>query len=123
MWRATQNLFPRWPSGRNSYNLVAGGVSVGKLFLAGYIPGIALGLSLSIVCYFIALRRKYPCEKRPPLKECVKISVDGIFALLAALIIVVGIAAGIFTATEASAVAVMYAAFLGFVIEPISKVC
>ncbi|MDX9784902.1 MAG: TRAP transporter large permease subunit [Spirochaetia bacterium] len=102
---------------------MAGGVSVGKLFLAGYIPGIALGLSLSIVCYFIALRRKYPCEKRPPLKECVKISVDGIFALLAALIIVVGIAAGIFTATEASAVAVMYAAFLGFVIEPISKVC
>lgn len=98
------------------YAMVAGGVSVGKLFLAGYLPGIALGVSLSIVCYFIALKRKYPCEKRPPLKECVKISVDGVFALLAALIIVVGIAAGIFTATEASAVSVMYAAFLGFVI-------
>ncbi len=98
------------------YAMVAGGVSVGKLFLAGYIPGIALGISLSIVCYFLALKRKYPCEKRPPLKECVKISIDGIFALLAALIIVVGIAAGIFTATEASAVSVMYAAFLGFIV-------
>jgi tripartite ATP-independent transporter DctM subunit len=98
------------------YAMVAGGVSVGKLFLAGYIPGIALGISLSIVCYFLALKRKYPCEKRPPLKACVKISVEGIFALLAALIIVVGIAAGIFTATEASAVSVMYAAFLGFIV-------
>lgn len=98
------------------YAMVAGGVSVGKLFLAGYIPGIMLGVSLSIACYFIALKRKYPCEKRPPLKECVRITVDGIFALLAALIIVVGIAAGIFTATEASAVSVMYAAFLGFVV-------
>lgn len=98
------------------YAMVAGGVSVGKLFLAGYIPGIMLGLSLSIACYFIALKRKYPCEKRPPLKDCVRITIDGIFALLAALIIVVGIAAGIFTATEASAVAVMYAAFLGFVV-------
>ncbi len=98
------------------YAMVAGGVSVGKLFLAGYIPGIMLGVSLSIACYIIALKRKYPCEKRPPLKDCVRITIDGIFALLAALIIVVGIAAGIFTATEASAVAVMYAAFLGFVV-------
>ncbi len=98
------------------YAMVAGGVSVGKLFLAGYLPGIALGISLAIACYFIALKHKYPCEKRPPLKDCVRITVDGIFALLAALIIVVGIAAGIFTATEASAVSVMYAAFLGFVI-------
>ena len=98
------------------YAMVAGGVSVGKLFLAGYIPGIMLGVSLSIACYIIALKRKYPCEKRPPLKDCLRITFDGVFALLAALIIVVGIAAGIFTATEASAVAVMYAAFLGFVV-------
>ncbi len=96
------------------YAMVAGGVSVGKLFLAGYIPGILLGVALAIACYFIALKRKYPCEKRPPLKESLHIVVDGILALLCAAIIIVGIAAGIFTATEASAVAVLYAAFLGF---------
>ncbi|PKL74498.1 MAG: hypothetical protein CVV27_20195 [Candidatus Melainabacteria bacterium HGW-Melainabacteria-1] len=98
------------------YAMVAGSVSVGKLFLAGYIPGIALGLSLSIACFIIALKKKYPCEKRPPFRQSVRIIIDGIFALISALIIVVGIAAGIFTATEASAVSVMYAAFLGFVV-------
>lgn len=98
------------------YAMVAGGVSVGKLFLAGYIPGIMLGLALSVACVIIALKRKYPCERRPPLKQSIKIAVDGVVALVAALIIVVGIAAGIFTATEASAVSVMYAAILGFVV-------
>ncbi len=98
------------------YAMVAGGVSVGKLFLAGYIPGIMLGVSLAIACYIIALKRKYPCEKRPPWRQCLRITLDGIVAIVAALIIVVGIAAGIFTATEASAVSVMYAAFLGFVV-------
>lgn len=98
------------------YAMVAGGVSIGRLFLAGYIPGIMLGVALSIACYILAIKRKYPCEKRPPLRQSIRIIIDGIFAILAALIIVVGIAAGIFTATEASAVAVMYAAFLGFVV-------
>ena len=98
------------------YAMVAGGVSVGRLFLAGYIPGMLLGIALAIACYFIALKRNYPCEKRPPLKESLRIILDGILALLCAAIIIVGIAAGIFTATEASAVAVLYAAFLGFFI-------
>ena len=98
------------------YAMVAGSVSVGKLFLAGYIPGVMLGLALSVACFVIALRRGYPCEKRPPLRECLRISFDGILALMAALIIVVGIAAGIFTATEASAVSVLYAGFLGFMV-------
>ena len=98
------------------YAMVAGGVSVGKLFLAGYIPGIMLGLALSVACFIIALKRKYPCERRPPLRQSLKIALDGVVALVAALIIVVGIAAGIFTATEASAVSVMYAVILGFVV-------
>jgi len=80
------------------YAMVAGGVSVGRLFLAGYIPGILLGLALSAACFIIALKRKYPCEGRPPLKRSLRI------------------AAGIFTATEASAVSVVYAGFLGFVV-------
>src|SRR4030042_2472293 len=95
------------------YSMVAGGVSIGQLFLAGYIPGIMLGIFLGITCFIVALKRGYPREKIPPFKEAIRISIDGILSILAAVIIVGGIAFGIFTATEASAVAVVYAAFLG----------
>jgi tripartite ATP-independent transporter DctM subunit len=98
------------------YAMVAGNVSVGKLFLAGYLPGILVGLALMVTCYYLALKRGYPCEKRPPLKKCLVIVRDGLVALLAALVIVGGIAFGIFTVTEASAIAVFYAAFLGMVV-------
>jgi tripartite ATP-independent transporter DctM subunit len=98
------------------YSMVAGGVSVAQLFLAGYIPGIMLGVLLAVTCFFIAIKRKYPREKIPPLKQSLRIIWEGLLSLLAAVIIVVGIAAGIFTATEASAVAVLYAAFLGFAV-------
>ncbi len=100
-----------------SHNMVifamsAGGVSVARLFLAGYIPGIMIGLGLMITSYIIALKKDYPREKRPPLRESLKIIFDGLLSILAAFIIVGGIAFGIFTATEASAVAVLYASFL-----------
>lgn len=98
------------------YSMVAGGVSVARLFLAGYIPGVMLGLLLGLTCFLIALKRGYPREKAPPLRQSLRIIFDGLLSLLAAVIIVVGIAAGVFTATEASAVAVLYAAFLGFVV-------
>ncbi len=96
------------------YSMVAGGVSVAQLFLAGYIPGIMLGIFLAITCFIIALVRKYPRERIPPLRQSLRIVWEGLLSLFAAVIIVVGIAAGVFTATEASAVAVLYAAFLGF---------
>ncbi len=96
------------------YSMVAGGVSVAQLFLAGYIPGIMLGIFLAITCFIIALVRKYPRERIPPLRQSLRIIWEGLLSLFAAVIIVVGIAAGVFTATEASAVAVLYAAFLGF---------
>jgi tripartite ATP-independent transporter DctM subunit len=98
------------------YAMVAGGVSIGKLFLAGYIPGVMMGVFLAITCYLVALKRGYPREKRPPFKESMVIIRDGLFCILAAVIIVGGIAFGIFTATEASAVGVLYAAFLGLVV-------
>lgn len=98
------------------YAMVAGGVSVGKLFLAGYIPGIMVGLALMVTCYYIALKRGYPSEKRPSLRQSVVIVRDGLLAIIAALVIVGGIAFGIFTVSEASAIAVFYAAFLGIVV-------
>jgi tripartite ATP-independent transporter DctM subunit len=98
------------------YAMVAGNVSVGKLFLAGYIPGVLVGLALMATCYYLALKRGYPCEKRPPLTNCLVIVRDGLVAILAALVIVGGIAFGIFTVSEASAIAVFYAAFLGIIV-------
>jgi tripartite ATP-independent transporter DctM subunit len=95
------------------YAMVAGGVSVGKLFLAGYIPGIMIGLALMVSCYYIAIKRNYPREQRPPLKESLVIIRDGLLAIVAAFVIVGGIAFGIFTVSEASAIAVFYALFLG----------
>jgi tripartite ATP-independent transporter DctM subunit len=98
------------------YAMVAGGVSVGKLFLAGYIPGIMVGFALMVTCYSIALKRGYPSEKRPPLRQSLVIVRDGLLAIVAAFVIVGGIAFGIFTVSEASAIAVFYAAFLGIVV-------
>jgi tripartite ATP-independent transporter DctM subunit len=98
------------------FAMAAGGASVGRLFLAGYIPGIMVGLSLMAVSYIVAIKRNYPREKRPPLKQSLKIIWEGLFSIFAAVIIVGGIAFGIFTATEASAIAVVYAAFLGIVV-------
>lgn len=98
------------------FAMAAGGVSIADLFLAGYIPGIMVGLSLMITSYFIAIKRGYPREKRPSFKESLQITKDGLLSILAAVIIVGGIAFGIFTATEASAIAVLYAGFLGIFI-------
>ena len=95
------------------YAMVAGGVSVGKLFLAGYIPGILVGLALMVSCYIIAIKRNYPREERPPFRESLVIIRDGLLAIVAALVIVGGIAFGVFTVSEASAIAVFYALFLG----------
>lgn len=98
------------------FAMAAGGVSVGRLFLAGYIPGIMIGLSLMAVSYVVAVKKNYPKEKRPPFRESMRIVRDGLLSIFAAVIIVGGIAFGIFTATEASGVAVIYAAFLGIVV-------
>lgn len=98
------------------YAMIAGGVSVGKLFLAGYIPGIMVGLALMVSSYYIAVKRNYPREQRPPFKESLIIIRDGLLAIIAAFVIVGGIAFGIFTVSEASAIAVFYAIFLGVVV-------
>ena len=92
---------------------MASNTSVGKLFLAGYIPGLLVGLAMMVLCYVYARKRGYPADLRASLKELLKSFSKAIWALMTAVIIIVGIMAGVFTATEASVVAVLYAFIVG----------
>lgn len=94
------------------YSLAAGGVSISKLFLAGYIPGILLGVSLMIPAYYIAVKRDYPIGKVLSFKESMSIVKDAILGLITVIIIIGGIIGGVFTATESAAVAGVYALLL-----------
>ncbi|CEO41540.1 TRAP transporter large permease [Photobacterium kishitanii] len=94
------------------FSLVSGGTSVAALFLAGYIPGLIMGVSLMVVAGFIAKKRGYPIAPRPSTAEVVDTSIKAIPSLLLIAIIMGGIIGGIFTATEASAIAVVYTLIL-----------
>jgi tripartite ATP-independent transporter DctM subunit len=96
------------------YSLAAGGVSVGRMFLGGFIPGVMLGVGLMIVSYIFAIKRGYPKERRYTLKEALQISKDAILGLMTAVIIMGGVITGIFTATESAAIAVVYAFIITF---------
>ena len=91
-------------------------VSVGKLFLGGYAPGILMGVTMLIIALIIAIKRKYPRGKGYTLKEGLVILLDGALAMFTALIVVGGVIIGIFTATEAAAFAVIYAFIVTFFI-------
>lgn len=89
------------------------GLSVGKLFLAGAIPGFLLGVGLMGVTYLIARRRQYPKHERSSFSQIFSSFLDTFWALLMVFIILFGIIGGVFTPTEASIVAVMYAIIIG----------
>lgn len=91
------------------YSLAAGGVSIGALFLGGYIPGLLVGLSLMGAALLISLHRRYPRVPRPPLDESLRILVAALPGLAVGLIIVFGIVLGFFTATEAAAIGALVA--------------
>jgi tripartite ATP-independent transporter DctM subunit len=94
------------------YSLASGGVSIAALFVAGYVPGTILGLGLMVVAGLIARRRGYPVARRSSWREGVRTFLRAAPSLLLIVIVMGGIVAGIFTATEASAVAVLYSLFL-----------
>ena len=91
------------------YSLAAGGVSVGALFMGGLVPGIMLGIILMITCGIISHLRQYPKGDRMPMRERFKVVIDALLALFTAVIILVGVTAGFFTATESAAIACIYA--------------
>ncbi|SHM99719.1 TRAP transporter large permease [Gracilibacillus kekensis] len=94
------------------YSLVSGGTSISALFMAGYLPGILMGLSIMIVAYFIAKKEKYPIADKVTFKQGLKVVFDSLPSLSLIVVVIGGIVAGIFTATEGAAVAVLYSAIL-----------
>jgi len=96
---------------------VTTGVSVGGLFAAGFIPGVLMGLSFMAVAYMISRRRNYPRQPVPSVRQIFRVAREAAFALLAPVIILGGILTGVFTPTEAAAVAVGYAFLIGLLIH------
>jgi len=101
------------------YSLASGGVSIAALFLAGYIPGILTGLFLMIVASIWAKKKGYPTSKKSSLNNIFKTFIVAIPSLFLLFIVIGGIVSGIFTATEASAIAVIYTLILGMVYKEI----
>jgi len=91
------------------YSLASGGVSIAALFVAGYLPGLLVALSLMAVCAVYAKIHGYPVGRIPTLKEFVKKTLDAIPSLMLIVLVIGGIIGGYFTATEASVIAVLYA--------------
>ena len=90
------------------YATTAGGISVGSLFLAGYIPGALLAVSLMVGSYIISVKRNYPKGDKFSIANLLKQLSVSFWALAAVLIVVVGVVGGAFTATESAAIAVIY---------------
>tara|TARA_B110000459_G_scaffold171534_1_gene192352 strand:- start:530 stop:1825 length:1296 start_codon:yes stop_codon:yes gene_type:complete len=101
------------------YSLASGGVSIAALFLAGYIPGILTGLFLMIVASIWAKKKGYPTSKKSSLNNIFKTFIVAIPSLFLLFIVIGGIVSGIFTATEASAIAVIYTLILGMLYKEI----
>ncbi len=98
------------------YSLASGGVSIAALFIAGYIPGIIVGLGLISVAAVISVRKGYAVGSRTGFVDSLKKLLDAVPSLLLVVIVIGGIIAGYFTATEASAVAVLYSLILAVVV-------
>lgn len=101
------------------YTLAASGVtsvSIGQLFLAGYVPGAVLSLVLMIYSAYVAKKKNYPITSRFNLKNCIKSFFNSIWGLLSVMFVVVGVIAGVFTTTESAACAVVWSMVVGLFI-------
>ncbi|NJM94694.1 MAG: TRAP transporter large permease, partial [Cytophagales bacterium] len=98
------------------YSLASGGASIAALFLAGYLPGLLMGLAVAVVAAVYAYRKGYPVGEWASLKEFVIKFWRAVPSLLLLIIVIGGIVGGVFTATEASAIAVVYTLILSMVV-------
>ena len=90
-------------------------VSIGQLFISGVIPGLLMGLAMVVVIFFVLKKSKQAVKERAGLRMVMVEFKRSFLALLCPLVILGGIFSGVFTPTEAGAIAALYALFLGFV--------
>ncbi len=102
------------------YSLASGGVSIAALFLAGYLPGILTGLFLMTVAAVWSIYQKFPAGERSNLRTLFSTFIDALPSLFLLIVVIGGIVAGFFTATEASAVAVLYCLILMYFYQEVT---
>lgn len=102
------------------YSLASGGVSIAALFLAGYIPGLLMGLALMLVAYIYAKIKNYPSGDKSSIGLILKTFIQAFPSLMMLVVVIGGIVAGIFTATEASGIAVLYTFVLSLVYKELT---
>ncbi len=95
---------------------VAGNVSITKLFLAGIVPGVLMGVAIGIAWWWVARKDNVPSAPRVPYKERLRLTLDGIWALVLPILIIGGMKFGLFTPTEAAVVAAVYSFIVGMFI-------
>lgn len=89
------------------------GVSVGRLFVAGALPGVVMGILLMAVCYIVARRHNLPVSEKSSFKMFISSMISAVWALIMPVIILGGILLGVVTPTEAAGIAVLYGLFIG----------
>jgi C4-dicarboxylate transporter, DctM subunit len=90
------------------------GLSVGKLFIAGAVPGILMGLTMGAIAYVLACKRGYPKGEKVSMRERLRATRGAIWAILMPVMLIGGLVSGIFTPTEASIFAVVFSLMVGF---------
>lgn len=102
------------------YSTVVGGVSISALFMAGYVPGILMGLGVMLVAYLYARSKKYQTTGIVPAKVALKVTLDALPSFALIVIVIGGIVSGVFTATEGAGVCVVYCLLLSFIYRSVT---
>jgi tripartite ATP-independent transporter DctM subunit len=102
------------------YSLASGGASIAALFLAGYLPGILTGVALMIVGAIYAYKKKYPVADKVPFGFAVRKFLSALPSLFMLVVVIGGIIIGLFTATEAAAIAVVYSLILSLIYKEVT---
>lgn len=99
---------------------VVGGVSIGRIFIGGIIPGLLMGALLSLAVYYISVKRNYPREPKATFKEVLSSTKQAILPMFTVVLAIGGILTGVITPTEAGVIALTYATILGFAYRELS---